>query len=456
MIKGFLWLLWGGIVEMSKKDRRIMMMYAVLFGLLFLSGVIFQNIMPMFMIIFVTALVLGLVHFFGYVLPSRKKQENFNRIFEEIGLKAESGTPQFLSTNEISRFITAYSFKTYLPLKMWLAKKDHLEMHMNEKIVGIKQSPINKNIISVHIASAPLPNLVHLNGQYSNKSHILNIGLSYYGTVGMNLERTPHAFVAGETGSGKSNLLKCWIEQALYHKHEVVLIDFKRGVSFYGFKDKVAVYYDYQSIIAVLRDMVSETISRLDKFRGVGVDNYKDYSKIAGEYLPRKIIFIDELAELLRTRDKELSSILYDSIESLARLSMAVGIHLIMGIQRPDSTIISGQIKNNVSFRVCGRFVDREPSRIMLGTDIANILPNIKGRFIVKDDEMCEVQSFFFSKEKAGYQKPRQDVEETGAKQEPIILLGDGKAEKPRVTPPTEQVQETDTLEKFDFSEFRK
>lgn len=68
-----------------------------------------------------------------------------------------------------------------------------------------------------------------------------------------------------------------------------------------------------------------------------------------------------------------------------------------MGIQRPDSTVISGQIKNNVSYRVCGRFVDNEPSRIMLGDSMASTLPNIKGRFIVKDDGLQEVQSFYFS-----------------------------------------------------------
>ena len=68
-------------------------------------------------------------------------------------------------------------------------------------------------------------------------------------------------------------------------------------------------------------------------------------------------------------------------------------------IQRPDSTIISGQIKNNVSYRVCGRFVDKELSRIMLGSDRANTLPNIKGRFIVKDNVLEEVQSFYFSGE---------------------------------------------------------
>jgi len=137
--------------------------------------------------------------------------------------------------------------------------------------------------------------------------------------------------------------------------------------------------------------MVTETTTRLDLFRKNKVDNINDYNRLGTDYqLRRIIVFIDELAELLKTRDRTLSNLLYDSLETLTRLSRAVGIHLIMGIQRPDSTIVNGQIKNNVSFRVCGRFVDREPSRIMLGSDEASTLNNIKGRFIIKDDNLQE------------------------------------------------------------------
>ena len=104
----------------------------------------------------------------------------------------------------------------------------------------------------------------------------------------------------------------------------------------------------------------AETTSRLDKFRSRRVDNIADYNRVAGDYLHRKIIFIDELAELLKTRDKETANTLNDSIETLTRLSRAVGIHLIMGIQRPDSTIIHpapGFGKNKLSRTVlCFRF----------------------------------------------------------------------------------------------------
>jgi S-DNA-T family DNA segregation ATPase FtsK/SpoIIIE len=187
------------------------------------------------------------------------------------------------------------------------------------------------------------------------------------------------------------------IHQTLIKGYDVILIDFKRGVSFSEFSDYVEIHFEYKSTLQVLKAMVEETKKRLDLFRENKVDNVGDYNRLVNEAMRRKIIFIDELAELLKTRDKAISNLLYDSLETLTRLSRSVGIHLIMEIQRPDSTIVTGQIKNNVSFRICGRFVDKEPSRIMLCCDRASTLKNIKGRFIIKDNDLEEIQCFYYS-----------------------------------------------------------
>ena len=191
--------------------------------------------------------------------------------------------------------------------------------------------------------------------------------------------------------------MKLLVYQALVKGYDTTLIDFKRGVSFSNFNGLVEIVYEYEKAAETLENMVNETKRRLDLFRMTKVDNIKDYNKITTlTNLKREIIFIDELAELLNTRDKELSNRLYDALETLTRLSRCTGIHLLIGIQRPDSTIISGQIKNNISCRICGRFVDKEPSRIMLSCDDASKLANIKGRFLIKDDELQEFQSFYF------------------------------------------------------------
>ena len=350
-------------------------------------------------VIIISAIVLGIRHYIVHIRPFKQMREFFNNMFEEMNFQTGGRYPYFLSQENKYDYIKSYNFTTYCPLRTWLEKKDLFEMHLNEKIIDIKQDEKNKRLISIHIETEPLPGILNWNDRYLNKANVFAIGICHYGIIIMRLERDPHAFIAGETGSGKSNILKCLISQALYKDYEVELIDFKRGVSFTEFRDKVIIHYEYTDVIRVLRDLVTETSDRLDKFRTVEVDNINDYNKMVSsnaESLKRKILFIDELAELLKTRDKEISKILNDSIETLTRLSRAVGIHLIMGIQRPDSTIVSGQIKNNVPFRICGRFVDKEPSRIMLGNDSAYHLPNIKGRFMIKEDDFFETQCFYF------------------------------------------------------------
>ena len=342
---------------------------------------------------------MGLFEYFkGY--PERRRRQYFNQIFKDIKLQAlDEAPPYYIGDIKISEFATLVVFKTLIPLNEWLNKQSVLQTYINAKILDIKQDKDDYQKVGLVIQDKPLAERIDWTDSYTNQGeNVLNIGIGYYGIAGMNLDKYPHAFIAGETGGGKSNIQKCLINQALIKGYDVILIDFKRGVSFSEFSDYVEICYDYKSALKALGEMVTETTRRLDLFRKNKVDNINDYNRLGTDYpLRRIIVLIDELAELLKTRDRTLSNLLYDSLETLTRLSRAVGIHLIMGIQRPDSTIVNGQIKNNVSFRVCGRFVDKEPSRIMLGSDEASTLNNIKGRFIIKDDNLQEVQSFYYT-----------------------------------------------------------
>ena len=58
-----------------------------------------------------------------------------------------------------------------------------------------------------------------------------------------------------------------------------------------------------------------------------------------------------------------------------------------MGVIRPDSNILDGQIKNNLTWRVCGYFADAPVSRIVLNNDMATKLsPHAKGRLVVGEN----------------------------------------------------------------------
>lgn len=441
-IKGLLSLLYNGIVKSSKNYKFMISVY-VLLTLLTIVGYLYSSsVGAVFLtIILGVALIFG-IYYYNQDKPARETRKIFYELFEEVQLYADDKIlPCFLYSDIISEYCIIYSFKTLIPLEMWNKKKNQMEIILNGKILDIYHTQNDLQVVNVVIQHKPLPEYIEWNDEYINTDkNILNIGMSCYGLEGLNLDSYPHAFIAGETGSGKSNILKCLIHQSILKGYEVVLIDFKRGVSFANFIDTVKIYYDYTTVIEVIKSMVEETSKRLDLFREYKVDNLKDYNAIATNPLKRIIIFIDELAELLKTRDKEISNTLNDSLETLTRLSRAVGINLIMGIQRPDSTIVNGQIKNNVPFRVCGRFTDKEPSRIMLASDVASTLPNIKGKFIIKDNELKEVQSFYFQnntdniiyKAVKSYNEDIKDFEEQEQEQE-------------------KEQEETEPPEKFDF-----
>lgn len=405
--------------------------------------------------IFITIIVIMVVGIYQYIIdkPIRELKEYFSSIFYEIGLQSNNNVPQYVSGEDINKYVKMVKFYSLIPLSEWNKKRDHLEMYLNTPIVNIEQDSKDNRYIYLSLETETLPHMIEWNDSKTDLNYdVLNIGESTTGIVGMDLNKTPHAFIAGESGSGKSNILKCMIHQSIQKNYDVILIDFKRGVAFSNFD--VPIYYEYDETIEVLKSLVDETKHRLDIFRDCGVEQLKDYNKWTTKKLKRIIVFIDEVAELLGTRDKETSKLLYEYIESLARLSRAVGIHLIMGMQRVDSTIINGQIKSNVSYRVCGHFVDKEPSRIMLGNDMASTIEDIKGRFIVKDSKFHEVQCFYY--QNTSYKPYKANSNKTRAEVLEYIKQATNEIETPsNDVIEDKQVKQELNIMDFDFSDIK-
>jgi len=393
----FVKFMWSGLMY-AKRSKPVLIGYIALIIITIIYNSIYGDCAEILFIDFFVVLGVS-IYLYRLEKPIRRMRRYFFNIFEQMQFQTKEGNfPLYLYDEPISEYQLLVKFYSLIPLSEWNKKIETLEMYMNAKLAYIEQDKNDKRRINLVVQTKPLPEFVEWDDRYIDYSNnILNIGVSSNGLEGIDLEMFPHSFIAGETGSGKSNVLKCLIYQSIKKNYKIDLIDFKRGVSFTAFTNLQNIHYEYSTALEVLKNAVKETKCRLDKFRGMGVDNLNAYNRVSDKKLKRQIVFIDELAELLKIRDKEISNLLYDSIETLTRLSRAVGIHLIMGIQRPDSTIVNGQIKNNVSFRLCGRFVDREPSQIMLGSDIASKLPNIKGRFIMRTNEVHELQAFCYT-----------------------------------------------------------
>ena len=94
---------------------------------------------------------------------------------------------------------------------------------------------------------------------------------------------------------------------------------------------------------------------------------------------------IDEIAELFLAgagRNVKDIQTARATVSKLARQGRAVGIHLILGTQRPDARALDTQIKANLPGKVCFQMADVASSMVVLGNGRARNLPGIPGRAI--------------------------------------------------------------------------
>ena len=251
-------------------------------------------------------------------------------------------------------------------------------------------------------AGDDLPEVLKWNDSYlSPKSFVLVLGESYTGPVTVNLAHIPHILLGGSTGSGKSVLLKLLLMQALHKGAEVYIADFKGGVDFPKvWHEKCRMCFDEDTLLDTLNRLTDALEQRKSEFAALGCPNIDAYNETAEWPLPRIIFACDEAAEMLDktgadSERKKLLSQIENRLSTIARQGRAFGIHLILATQRPDATIIPGQIKNNMDFRACGR-ADSVLSQIILdNTSAAEQIPkDARGRFLTGDGTVFQAYLF--------------------------------------------------------------
>ena len=248
-------------------------------------------------------------------------------------------------------------------------------------------------ILDTVSAGDDLPEVLKWKDSYlSPKSFVLVLGESYTGPVTVNLAHIPHILLGGSTGSGKSVLLKLLLMQALHKGAEVYIADFKGGVDFPKvWHEKCRMCFTEENLRYTLNQLVAVLEYRKSAFKALGCPNIDAYNETMEQPLPRLIFACDEVAEMLDktgadNERKKLLAQIESRLSTIARQGRAFGIHLILATQRPDATIIPGQIRNNMDFRVCGR-ADSVLSQIILdNTSAAEQIPkDARGRFITGD-----------------------------------------------------------------------
>ena len=191
------------------------------------------------------------------------------------------------------------------------------------------------------------------------------------------LTTMPHLLVAGATGSGKSVCLTSFITSLASENTpdqlRMVLIDPKMvELTMFGplphLLFDVAVKVD--EAIETLQLVVKEMEQRYETLSKAHKRNIASYNEDAIVKLPRIVIVIDELADLMMVGGRPVE----ETLVRLAQLARAVGIHVITATQRPSSDVITGLIKANFPTRIAFMVSTKVDSRVIMDLSGAETL----------------------------------------------------------------------------------
>ena len=332
---------------------------------------------------------------------------------QRIGLTNSAGETPILTAktkDEKQSEVTVFEFDGVgIPLTEWENKRQRIEAALKGHIVKLKEGKNKRSILLYAVpAGNPLSSRIEWNDSYLIKdSSTLVLGKSLMGTVKVDLAKIPHILLGGSTGSGKSVLLKLLLMQAIKKNAVVSIADFKGGVDFPSvWHDKCKICFEEDNLSQLLTGLVDVLQQRKVLFRENECHNLDEYNKRTGKALQRYIFACDEVAEILdktglTKEQKDKVSLIESKLSVIARQGRAFGIHLILATQRPDANILSGQVRNNIDCRVCGR-ADNVLSQIILDSTAAaeQIPKDAAGRFLFHDGTIF--QAFWFDDTELG------------------------------------------------------
>jgi S-DNA-T family DNA segregation ATPase FtsK/SpoIIIE len=217
------------------------------------------------------------------------------------------------------------------------------------------------------------------------------------------LARMPHLLIAGTTGSGKSVGINTMILSLLYRMPpeacKFIMVDPKMlELSVYdGIPHLLApVVTDPKRAVVALKWTVREMEDRYRAMSKLGVRNIEGFNARLREAressaslsrrvqigfdpdtgkplfeeqpldlteLPYIVVVVDEMADLMLVAGKDIEA----TIQRLAQMARAAGIHLIMATQRPSVDVITGTIKANFPTRISFQVTSKIDSRTILG-----------------------------------------------------------------------------------------
>ena len=336
--------------------------------------------------------------------------------------------------------ITMYEFEPASGIKVnkITGLADDLALALRALSVRIIAPLPGKSVVGIEVANADrevvyLRDLLENDRFRNSKSQLpVALGKDIFGNpVDADLAKMPHLLVAGATGTGKSVFLNALLCSILCRKTpselKLLLIDPKLlELSVYaGIPHLIAdVVTNPKRASAALAGVVRKMEERYQLMAALGVRSIQQFNErcqkelaagsttfrlrpapgeeqgveVPYEPLAYIVVIIDELADLMVVCAKDVE----ESLQRLAQMARAAGIHLVLATQRPSVDVLTGIIKANfparISFQVSSRtdsrtILDQNGAEHLLGSGDMLFLPpgtskmqRLHGAFVTEDE----------------------------------------------------------------------
>ncbi len=261
--------------------------------------------------------------------------------------------------------------------------RDELKLATGARCLHLLTPVVGKNTVGMELPNSEadavcLGELLEESQCTSSMLLPIALGKDVEGKVHVaDLATLPHLLVAGCPGSGRSVFLHSALLSLLMElrpeEMRLVLIDpTEQDLHPYAALPHLAcpLLTTASESLRVLRRAVKEMERRFSLFSHVGVRNIEDYNTLSLEAMPRHIIVISELADLMMEAKDELEA----AVSTLTQKAAGAGIHLIIATQVPRSNVLTNSIKAHIPCRLAFRVASPLDSRIVINAHGAEYL----------------------------------------------------------------------------------
>ena len=303
-----------------------------------------------------------------------RNQEIIARTLEQFGINVE------MSEVRVGPTVAQYSFRPAQGVKLArvMALQNDLALALAAHPIRIEAPIPGKALVGVEVPNQTVARVGLREGMESKEFNARKSAFAVPlgkdisgGTPILYVEKAPHMLVAGATGSGKSVCLNGIIISLLYQNGpdelKFIMVDPKRvELGVYAGIPHLLVppIVKADEAVNALKWAVREMERRLDYLAKFGARDIDSYNAKSKERMPRIVIVIDELADLMIQNKREVEAV----IVRIAQMARAAGIHLILATQRPSVDVITGTIKANIPTRLAFAVASQVDSKTIIDT----------------------------------------------------------------------------------------